>query len=160
VRKLVATLVTGFAVALAALTLTGCPDDDELDEVIREYMDIREDRSELRCQCFTLFGYESESACLDEQARAYDNGIDDNVECLKSAVRSAGLDEDAQLELFRCYNAGLLEENACRSEHASTCASPEFTDCGRIWTKAKGHCDFDQRLTDDQVSEINNCSFL
>lgn len=149
------------ALCLAAATaLLGCQDHEaELDQVIREYMELRVERDETSCKCYELFinvdepGYPpftSEQECIAVQGTTVD---DSSHQCIKSVLESGVYDTKGSIEVMRCYNDDIRNHIACMEQHIDTCDEVSFVDCSVLGSD--GTCKGD--LTDDQVSTIKNC---
>jgi hypothetical protein len=147
--------------AVAALTLLGCPDDSELDKAIREYVELRVERGATECKCYQLFlnmdepgnpAFTSEQECLATQP----SGVEGSFGCIKSVLESSAYDTKGSTDVMRCYNAVIEEHIRCMEQYVAACEEPEFTDCGTATLGPDSLCQ--GKLSDDEVSTIVNCA--
>ena len=127
-----------FATTLALLVETGCPTRPTLDDVLEEYVRLRNEYTSVGCACPETIGggadFQTEQECLDAGSPLDDQ----DIACMKRVLEGTSHEEAKDIELIECYNEAIPIAIDCKRANLGVCSVTDSNDCA----SALGH-DYD-----------------
>jgi hypothetical protein len=132
-----------------------------LEEVIRDYLDLRAQRGAQQCECYQLYvdvedpdltPFASEQECL----ASYPPSTGAAVDCIKAVLESSTYDAEGRVNIMQCYNTALQESTDCFTENTAECSPLASSHCTESDLANNSQCQ--GQLSDDEISTIIQCA--